>query len=73
MVSAAADKVLQRSWERIDGHVFPGTLDTCVDDLERYVAALPQSPQTVPVPGDANGLPDEVCPDDEVDDEDQEA
>jgi hypothetical protein len=58
-VSAVADRVLQGSWDLVDGHVFPGTLATCVADLERYVAALPSTPETVPVPGDADALPDE--------------
>lgn len=66
-VSEQADRVLHRSFELIDGHVFPGTLRTCVKDLERYVAALPAEPETIPMPGDANGLPDECFPE-ETDD-----
>jgi hypothetical protein len=65
MVSAAADKVLQRAWDGVDGHVFAGTLSTCVADLECYVAALPEAPETVPVPGEANALPDETLVEDE--------
>jgi hypothetical protein len=63
MVSATADQTLRRSFELVDGHVFPGTLTTCVEDLERYVQALPSSPEEIPVPGDANALPDEALVD----------
>jgi hypothetical protein len=63
MVSAMADRTLHRSFELVDGHVFPGTLTTCVVDLERYVQALPSSPEKIPAPGDANALPDEACVD----------
>lgn len=60
MVSAMADQTLRRSFRLIDGHVFPGTLKTCVEDLEQYVRAPPNSPEKVPVPGDAIALPDEA-------------
>ena len=62
MVSVGADQVLRRSFELVDGHVFPGTLQSCVEDLERYVRALPTSPDTIHVPGDAIALPDAAFP-----------